>query len=777
MSEEEQVQQKYHELVEACNAIQPMSAEEENALYRAFSLAHTAHAGVRRKSGELYIFHPLAVAQIAVGEVGLGSTAAVCALLHDVVEDTEVTLEDLRSIFGDRVSRIVDGVTKIDKVTLMASKGGSFSPQAENYRKILLAMCEDAYVIFLKLCDRLHNMRTLGSMKDTKKLAISAETEYLYIPLAHRLGLYAIKTELEDLVMQYTNPVAYEEIQTEINRTAGTEQKLRTCFTTPLCQLLNTDWLGGTGLVRSEGTNTRDTSHFTMTNPATGHAYTIKTRVKSVYSCWKKMQNKGVQFKEIFDLYAMRIILDLPETRGMDPEKAHKVEQEECEKVRRLVTSKYGEFMERRRDWIDKPKTNGYESLHVTVMSPIGQWVEVQIRTARMDVIAERGMAAHFLYKESHPDEVQRHNPVEDWLLQIRSALENSEKNALDVVEEFKESLYTKEIYVFTPRGKTITMRAGSTVLDFAFQIHSDLGMHCLGAKVNARVVPIDYKLHSGEQVQVLTSHNSHPTEEWLNIAVTARAKDHIKDWLRDMKKSYYNQGHHQLQEFMQRQGLEETHERYARLSHYFNVSNKTELFYRIATGAITDADLMECYHLSSTSPEFFFVDDDKATTGRSKRKALLSDKPRTVSPFLIDDEYSNLDCSPAPCCKPVQGDKLVGIVTDGHIMVHRTNCPNAIHEMASHEDHIVRTRWRPGEKIVFLTGVSITAIDRKGVLQDLMRIISEEMDLNIRSITFEASEGVGRGIIMLYVSNLNDLYHLMSRIETIDGVEQVQRI
>lgn len=752
ISEEQLVKQKYDELVATCKATQHLTKEDENNIFRAFTIARNAHSDTRRKSGELYIFHPLAVAQIAVEEVGLGPIAVICALLHDVVEDTDITLETLRAIFGDRVARIVDGVTKIDKASMIAEQNEDFSSQAENYRKILLAMCDDAYVIFLKLCDRLHNMRTLGSMKDTKKLAISSETQYLYIPLAHRLGLYNIKTELDDLVMQYTNPDKYAEIEGKIKQTIGTELKLKECFTAPIRELL-------------------DKNDF---------RYTIKTRVKSVYSCWKKMQNKGVQFDEIFDLYAMRIILDIPNSDKMADDELRKIEKEECFKVYALITGLFRPQPTRFRDWITTPKNNGYESLHTTVMSPIGRWVEVQIRTTRMDRIAEKGMAAHFLYKEAHPDEPVQQTPVEQWLGQIRTSLEDPNKNALDLVEEFKETLYTKEIYIFTPKGETIKMPSRSTVLDFAYTIHSELGDHCIGAKVNARVVPIGYRLHSGEQVQVLTSKKAVPVEEWLKEVQTPRAKEHIKDFLRNEKKQYFEEGEQKLRDFLKSSKLRLTPERIARMKLFFNSDSDIDLYYRIAKGDITEEGMRQCFHLSRSKPQLLFLqpyqqlfdDKDHKTPVEPGHK-----KSITTSPFLADTKYNNLETQPAPCCKPVQGDRVIGIVSDNRIMVHRTNCPTAIHEMSTHEDRIVRVRWRPGEKIAFLTGITITAIDRKGLLQQLTRIISEDMDLNMRAITLETSEGVVHGLIMLYVHNLGGLDQLIESIRAIEGVEQVQRV
>ncbi len=752
VSEDVLVQQTYEKLIAACRANQTLTAADESNIFRAFNIARNAHSDTRRKSGELYIFHPLAVAMIAVQEVGLGPIAVVCALLHDVVEDTDITLDTLRAIFGDRVARIVDGVTKIDKASMIAEQNDDFSSQAENYRKILLAMCDDAYVIFLKLCDRLHNMRTLGSMKDTKKLAISSETQYLYIPLAHRLGLYNIKTELDDLVMQYTNPDKYAEIADKISQTVGTEKKLKKCFTAPIRELLDQN----------------------------GFQYKIKTRVKSVYSCWKKMQNKGVQFDEIFDLYAMRIILDIPGGDSMPEEELRKIEKEECFKVYALITGLFRPQPTRFRDWITTPKNNGYESLHTTVMSPIGRWVEVQIRTTRMDQIAEKGMAAHFLYKEAHPDEPVQQSPVEQWLGQIRTSLEDPNRNALDLVEEFKETLYTKEIYIFTPKGETIKMPSRSTVLDFAYAIHSELGDHCIGAKVNARVVPIGYRLHSGEQVQVLTSKKTFPAEEWLKDVQTQRAKDHIKDYLRNEKKQYFDDGEQKLRAFLEKSKLTLTPERTARLKLFFNSDSDIDLYYRIATGDITEEGMRQCFHLSRSKPQLLFLQPyEQLFDDKENRKDLQKGQRKsiTTSPFLADSQYDNLETQPATCCKPVQGDRVIGIVTENRIMVHRTNCPNAIHEMSTHEDRIVRVRWRPGEKIAFLTGITITAIDRKGLLQQLTRIISEDMDLNMRAITLETSEGVVHGLIMLYVHNLGGLDQLIESIRAIDGVEQVQRV
>lgn len=743
--EELAIQAKYEELIAACKEVFSLTSETEAEILRAFTLAKKSHKGIRRKSGEPYIFHPLAVALIAVKEVGLGPIAVVCALLHDVVEDTDVTLDEIRTIFGDRVATIVDGVTKIEDVISLNSD----SKQAENYRKILLSMCGDAYVIFLKLCDRLHNMRTLDSMRDTKKLAISSETSYLYIPLAHRLGLYSIKTELEDLVMKYTNPEKYEEVSALINATAGTEERLKECFTKRVEEILD--------------------SH--------GYRYTLKTRVKSVYSCWKKMERKKVQFDEIFDLYAMRIILDEP------PE----VEKQECYKVYSLLVSEYQYNPSRTRDWISNPKPNGYESLQVTIMSPIGQWVEVQIRSTRMDNIAEKGMAAHFLYKEAHPEENIKDNPVEEWLQQIRSTLENTEKSAIDLVQEFRETLYTNEITIFTPKGEIVKLPAHSTVLDFAFAIHTDLGLHCIGAKVNAKVESIGYQLHAGDQVQVLTGRNAHPEDNWTDIVRTQRAKETIKDALRMQRKEFREQGEQRLADIFKQHHIRYNQANLGQLKSYFDIPSDTDLFYKVATDAIDEKNIVECFEKSQLPPakrhNLYFLGPYRNLfdwdENHIQPTGTYSDSEDGTDHLnvLLDENNESYETLPAPCCNPVQGDHVVGIVTDGKIMVHRTNCKIAIKEMATHENRIVGARWRPGEKVALLTGITFTAIDRRGLLQEITRIVSEEMNLNMRAITIEAIEKIVHGIIMLYVLNLDNLNQLMERIRNLEGVEQVNRI
>lgn len=770
--EEQAVDAKYAELIAACRQRGGLDKEDEENIFRAFSIARNAHSGVRRKSGELYIFHPLSVALIAVQEVGLGPIAVVSALLHDVVEDTDITLEQIEAAFGERVAKIVDGVTKITAathITETVAEGNqeNISLQAENYRKILLAMCNDVYVIFIKLCDRLHNMRTLASMKETKRLAISSETQYLYIPLAHRLGLYNIKTELEELVMKFTNPVEYEEISKKIAQAAVLAPQLKECFTQPIRQTLDEE----------------------------GYQYLIKTRVKSVYSCYKKMQNKGVDFNEIYDLFAMRIILDVPADK----------EKEECFRVYASVSKLFQPNPNRFRDWITSPKNNGYESLHTTVMSPIGRWVEVQIRSRRMDEVAEKGMAAHFLYKEAHPDEKIEGNPVEEWLQNIRASLENSEKSAQDLVEEFKETLYTREIFIFTPKGETIKLPAHATVLDFAYAIHSQLGNTCMGAKVNSQVKPIGQMLHSGDQVQVITSRTTQPSEDWLEIATTTRAKEYIKDKLRELKRKHLPEGQRKFAAILAKLHRTDNASTRGQCLRYFSVRSSLDLYYKVDIGEIGEKELSQCFGLTKRAPDLLFLapyrhlfegeeikdrggevsagaacltqtkDDDGGP--EIEQQISAEDKRSAPVPFLIEKEYDHVEAHPASCCKPVQGDDVVGLLEHGTIVVHRSSCPVAMHEMGIHKERIVRTRWRTGEKVTFLTGIAITAIDRKGMLQDITRVISEEMNLNMRAITIESSEGVAHGILMVYVHDLANCDNLMARLSGIEGVENVQRI
>lgn len=744
--EAKEIDGKYKELIRLCKSQYNLLPDDEDSIFRAFSIARKAHSNVRRKSGELYIFHPLEVATIAVKDIGIGPVGVVCALLHDVVEDTDITLEELRSVFGERVARIIDGLTKISDVFDVQRQ----SIQAENFKKILLAMCDDVYVIFLKLCDRLHNMRTLDSMEKTKQLAISSETQFLYIPLAHRLGLYSIKSELEDLCMKYTNPQEYFRIKALIDNSEVDRDRFIDEATRPLREVLD----------------------------ARGYKYTMSGRVKSIYSIWSKMVRKGIPFNEVYDVFAVRIILDVPQD----------VEKEECFRVYSIIASMFRPNPERFRDWVTTPKANGYESLHTTVMGHQKKWLEIQIRSKRMDEIAERGVAAHFLYKENHPEEEIHNDIVENWLHQIRENLDNTDKNALDFVEDFKRSLYTKEIYLFTPKGLMVTLPAGSTVLDFAFAIHTELGLSSMGAKVNSKVVPNNYVLSSGAQIQILSSKKVRPTEEWLSFVKTTHARIEIRKYLREQKKIYKNEGESKLRALLSSISKKDTPDNIEKIKKYCNVDDELDLYYKVAQGEITKNDVENTFR-DSKSPWLMLLSPFKSLLGGKDDTVIKNDdgslsntslKEQYQYDFgniLLDAKYGNLKPEPASCCKPVPGDDVIGFVEDDCIVVHRTNCRAAIEEMATHKNRIVKAKWRKGEAVSFLAAIEITAMDRRGLLQDLTRVISEEMDLNIRGITIEGSEGVGTGLIMVYVTNLEDLNRLMSKLGSVDGIENVKRI
>lgn len=744
--EEKDIQAKYTELISLCKDKNLITAKEEGIIYRAFLIAKQAHASMRRRSGEPFIFHPLSVAMIAVSEIGLGATGIVCALLHDVVEDTDTSLDDLRVIFGDRVARIIDGLTKIDNI----SDTQTDSVQAETFKKILLAMADDVYVIFLKLCDRLHNMRTLDSMSTSKQLIISSETQYLYIPIAHRLGFYSIKTELEELVLKYTNPQAYNRIKELIEATQGDRENFIEDFSKSIRELLD----------------------------KRGYNYVLNGRVKSIYSIWRKMEKKRVDFEEIYDIFAIRIIIDVSQDE----------EKEECFKIYSLITSLFQPNPERFRDWITMPKTNGYESIHTTVMTPSGRWVEVQIRSKRMDIIAEKGMGAHFLYKEGLSKDDVQSNVADNWLSQIREILENTENNALDFVDYFKQSLYTKEIYLFTPKGKMITLPAGSTVLDFAFAIHTQLGLSCMGAKVNAQVVSNKHVLKSGEQVQIIVSRRVSPEEQWLDIAKTQKAKDEIQKYFRVQKRKFEFEGKNKLEKILNGLNHDLSASILGNLRVALGIRTDLDLFYMVAKNQIGEKEIRKCFGkdikskklpwLMLASPFKYLFNPHNQQAKASNLETDMTEKfQKNIGNILLDGKYENYDIVTADCCKPIQGDDVVGFIDNNKIVVHRTTCPKAMELLATHENHIVKAKWRKGEAVSFLTGIQIVAIDRKGLLQDLTRVISQEMDLNIRGITLETSQGIGNGIIMVYVNDTESLNGLMEKIRNLDGIESVTRI
>jgi GTP diphosphokinase / guanosine-3',5'-bis(diphosphate) 3'-diphosphatase len=724
--EKKEILRRYRSLLRSCAKI--TDKEDKINIRKAFNIALEAHKDTRRKSGEPYIYHPIAVAQIAVSEIGLGATAVICALLHDVVEDTDISLDYIEHNFGKKVATIIDGLTKIAGVFDQTS-----SLQAENFRKMLLTLSDDVRVILIKLADRLDNMRTLDHMPQNKQLKIASETLYLYAPLAHRLGLYNIKTELEDLGLKYTEPEIYNTITQKIKKTQAVRTRFINSFVAPIKRSLT----------------------------AQGFNYEIKGRPKSLFSIWTKMKNKGIPFEEVYDLFAIRIIIDTP----FEKEKA------DCWKAYSVVTDFYTPSPERLRDWISTPKANGYESLHTTVMSPTGKWVEVQIRTKRMDEIAEKGYAAHWKYKESGSE-----SNLDEWISKIRELLEKPEGNALDFIDDFKLNLFAEEIYVFTPKGELKTLPYSSTALDFAFDIHTDVGVKCIGAKVNQRLVPLSYTLKSGDQVEVITSKKQLPKEDWLKYVVTAKAKSRIKDALKAEKKKLAREGQHLLEKKLSQLHIPVTQENLSQAMHFYKCTNLHDFFHRIAVGNIDLKKLKEA-EVSNGKIELKHQ-EDKKTDKKNFEKLIHTVRGLDSNMLVIGENLDHIDYKLSACCNPIPGDEVFGFVTvnDG-IKIHRINCPNAIELMSNYGYRIVKARWTSQELIAFLAGIKISGIDNMGIVNNITKIISEELNVNMRSIGFESHDGVFEGIVMVYVHDTNHLKNLISKLKKVEGVNTVERI
>ena len=662
-------------------------AEERKMMRKAFVLATNAHNGVRRKSGEPYIYHPIAVALICCQEMNLGVTSVICALLHDVVEDTDYTLEDIRDMFGDVVAEIIDGLTKIENLVMDERS----SIQAENFRKIFLSMSKDVRVILIKLADRLHNMRTLASMPPEKQLKIASETSYFYVPFAHRLGLYSIKSELEDYAMLYTDPTDYYAIAARMKETEEERTALINEFVKPIQEAI----------------------------AANGIKAEVSSRTKSIYSIHQKILRKGVNFDDIYDIFAVRFVFDSP------------IEQEFeiCWRIYRIVCLLYQTNPSRDRNFLTHPKPNGYQSLHVTAMSKAGKWVEVQIRSKRMDEIAEKGLAAHFKYKEEGEMPTDRivEERLEDWLSKTREILNSKEADALDFLNEVKLNLGLKEVFAFTPKGDMKTLPAGSTVLDFAYALHTKLGDHCIGAKVNYNIVPADKRLENGDQVEIITSKKQSPKVEWLDFVKTPKARRSIRDFFRSVQKK-------------QPSVTENTPTQSKELAEF-----KEKVSKEIANKSLDQ-----------------LIEEQLDVTPN----AFLLDKNTDISKYVI-----------AHCCDPIPGDPVVGFLFSDKIVVHRTNCPRAIEQMSKFGNRIIKTKWRKGQDIAFLSGIRITGFDRKGMLKEIIDVVSAQMDLNIRSLNVETKKSVFTGIMMLYVQNTRALTDLIRSLEQIDQIEKVERI
>jgi len=692
----------------------------------AFEISADAHKTMRRKSGEPYILHPLAVARICVEEIGLGVRSTICSLLHDTVEDTDIALEDIERDFGNEIARIVDGLTKISNVIdVNASK------QAENFKKILLTLADDPRVILIKLADRLHNMRTLDSMKREKQLKIASETVYVYAPLAHRMGLYNIKTEMEDLAMKYLEPETYKEIAQKLAETKRERTKYINEFVKPLNEKLE----------------------------KSGFDFEIHGRPKSIHSIWTKMKKKGVAFEEVYDLFAIRVILNSP------PEK----EKEDCWKVYSLVTDEYTPSPERLRDWLSNPKSNGYEALHTTVMGPEGRWVEVQIRTKRMNEIAEKGLAAHWKYKEGGADESR----FDKWFHQIREVISSEGTDGIDFLQDFKTSFLAEEIYVYTPKGDVKMLPVGSTALDFAFAIHSAIGIKCIGAKLNHKLVPISQKLRSGDQVEIITSNKQKPSEDWLTFVITAKAKNKIKDALKEEKRKIAEDGKYTLQRKLEGTGAAFSQHNIDELVNWYKLNSPLDLFYQVA---IKNLDLKEL--------KDFKVHGDKLEPPKpvklvqELKHEIAPTIPKKETELIIFGESSDkIVYNLANCCKPIPGDDVFGFVTTGKgLTIHRTNCPNAAKLLANYGHRVVKTKWAKNKEISFLTGLRIIGLDDVGVVNKITNLISGELKINIAAITIEAKEGLFEGNMKLYVHDKEELDELVSRLKSLTGIHSVDR-
>lgn len=709
---------------------------------RAFKFAREAHKGVRRRSGEPYILHPIAVARIVSHEIGLGSTSICAALLHDVVEDTDYTVEDIESQFGKKIAQIVDGLTKIS--------GGIFgdraSAQAENFRKLLLTMNNDIRVILIKMADRLHNMRTLGSMLPSKQYKIAGETLYIYAPLAHRLGLFAIKTELEDLSFKYEHPEIYKQINEKIAATAEHRNSVYEKFAAPVRERLD----------------------------AMGLKYDMTARVKSAYSIWNKMESKHIPFEEVYDLYAARIVFQCDNEAD---------EKKLCWNIYSEITDLYRLHPDRTRDWLSTPKANGYRALHLTVMGPDGNWIEVQIRSEKMNEMAERGFAAHWKYKIGEGEE---ESELASWLKTIQDILENPEPNALDFLDTIKLNLFSSEIVIFTPKGELLTLPVGATVLDVAFYLHSEIGTHCIAGKVNHKLVPLSQKLQSGDQVEVLTSNSQQPQPEWINFLATAKGKTRLRAALRRDRRAVIERGEKEFADFLQQNGLEPDNVAITRVLSMEHLQHRDDLFFMIGCNeiALSDSMISRLKGKPQASQGGLFskilrnpfaakpkapVEEETITTiddNIDKKKTYVLTTENGVSNYMI-----------APCCHPIPGDDVVGYIDDDrHVVVHKLTCPNAMRLKSSFGGRLLSTKWdNRTEK--FLASIHIEGIDRMGILQELIYIISTNMAINIRGLNIAANEGVFSCELTVLVEDTNVVTALCKQVKKVKGVNSAARM
>ena len=726
------IREKWDDLLFSCTKI-CKNDEDWNFIKRAFFLAKEAHEGVRRRSGEPYLLHPIAVAKIVIDEIGLGVKSVVAALLHDVVEDTEYTVEDMERIFGPKIASMVDGLTKMAGVF-----NADTSEQAEYFRKVLLTLSDDVRVILIKIADRLHNMRTLGSMPMNKQIKITGETIYLFAPLAYRLGLYSIKSELEDLCMKYRFPQQYAEITQKLQESEASRREFINKFNAPIIASLNRDNIN----------------------------YEISGRVKSVYSIWSKMQRKQIPFEEIYDLFAIRIVfkpLPFPS------------EKTQCWQIYSTITDIYTPKPDRLRDWISMPKANGYEALHSTVMGPDGVWVEVQIRTQRMEDIAERGFAAHWKYK--HATISQDEDEFDKWLKQIRAALNSPTENAVDLLDNFKLSLYTSEIVVFTPKGEARKMPFGATALDFAYDIHSKIGNSAISAKINHKLEPITTQINSGDQIEIITADNARPKPEWLETVTTAKAKQSIKSFLKRERQNNIERGMQMLDEKMKSLNVKLSGRVLRKITPIYDSKNKEELYSKIGAGIVSLDNLDKALKVNSKSKILKFwtlfipqkkedETDDAAIPGEI---APAEEAPATEPQFEI-----------AECCKPIPGDKVVGYrdPASGNIIVHKATCDELNRLATQFGRNIVKEeiKWSQHKAMSYLVTTELRGIDRQGILLDLAKVVSADFNINIREVNIHSHDGIFEGNVSLYVKDAESLHAVMDKLRKIKGIESVKR-
>ena len=723
-AEKREILRRYRGLLRAATHSKDRASRKK--IRKAFDIALEAHKDMRRKSGEPYIYHPISVARVVAEEMGLDTTSIVCALLHDTVEDTYMTLDDVEQLFGKKERNIVDGLTKMSGVFEPGT-----SAQAENFRKMLLTMSDDVRVILIKIADRLDNMRTLEHMRPDKQQKIASETLFMYAPLAHRMGLYSIKTELEDLSLKYKEPEDYQYIEMRLRKTKAVRTRFINSFSNPIKRALED----------------------------AGYRFEIKGRTKSVYSIWNKMQKKKVSFEEVYDVFAIRIILDTPQER----------EKADAWRTYSIVTDFYQPNPDRLRDWISIPKANGYESLHTTVMSPTGKWVEVQIRSRRMDEIAEKGFAAHWRYKDAAEEGAGTAPTMDGWLNSVREILESDEEDALQFIDEFQLNLYNDEIYVFTPNGDLFTLPKGATALDFAFRVHTQVGSRCIGGKVNHKLVPLSYELESGDQIEIITSKRQQPKEDWLGYVKTASARSKIRHALREEERRIAAEGKDAFRKWLRKEGLDFVNANVESLLRKLKLDSPHELYYRIATDR-TDLRAIDGFSVKQGRFEW-------SKPAEPRDVPSVAPPPAKGDELLIGEGMQRVDYTLAACCNPIPGDEVFGFVTvSGGIKVHRRNCPNATNLLSKYAYRTMKARWASKAAVQFEVTLIFNGIDDVGLVNAVTKVISDDMHVNMRAISFESRDGTFEGRVKVLVHDTEHLEQLRQKLLNVNGVWSVDR-